>query len=53
MRYRLIDNPQVWLNEISDYSLSPDYATFNSVLRNLTHRPPLFIECQVKLLYNF
>ena len=53
MRYRLLDRPQVWLNDITDYSLSPDYKTFNSALRNLTLRPPLFIECQVKLLYNF
>lgn len=53
MRYRLFDAPQVWLNEITDYSLSPNYETFNSALRNLTARPPLFIDCQVKLLYNF
>lgn len=52
-RYRLLDRPQVWLNEITDYSLSPDKDTFNSALRQLTARPPLFIECQAKLLYNF
>lgn len=52
-RYRLLDKPQVWLNDIRDYSLSPDSETFNSALRNLTARPPLFIECQAKLLYNF
>ena len=52
-RYGLLDKSQESLTQTASPCVSPDKDTFNSALRSLTARPPLFIECQAKLLYNF
>lgn len=52
-RYRFLDKPQVQLDNIHDYCLSPNAETFNSALRHLTRRAPHFIESQIKVMYNF
>jgi len=52
-RYGLLDKRQNTQAQAEILSLSPDKDTFNSALRDLSARPPVFIECQAKLSYNF